>query len=114
MAIGTIWLDIEQDSVCNNFNYGTSGNLAQAKAMVAALRNAGFNYGIYSSPGEWSNIFGSYSPVVDNSVPLWYATYDNSETLKYSTHFGGWSSAVGHQYTDQSASGQFDLDVFAN
>ena len=25
-----------------------------------------------------------------------------------------WTSAVGHQYTDKSASGYFDLDVFAN
>lgn len=114
MQIGTLWLDIEQDSTCGAWNYGTSGNLAQAKALVQAAKNSGFKFGIYSSPGEWGNIFGSQSVIVDNSVPLWFATYDNDDssvTLK--SPFGGWTTAVGKQYTDQSASGLFDLNVWA-
>ena len=40
---------------------------------------------------------------------LWY-TFDTSWCL---THYR-WTTAVGHQYTDQSASGQFDLSVFSS
>nr|QNJ46260.1 GH25 muramidase [Hypholoma polytrichi] len=115
MKIGTIWIDIEKDAaICNNWDYGTAGNLAQAKALIAAAKASGFNFGIYSSPGEWSTIFGSTSVVVDNSAPLWFATYNNVQTLTLGTPFGGWSTAVGHQYTDVSASGLFDLNVFAH
>ncbi|KAF8996230.1 glycoside hydrolase superfamily [Cyathus striatus] len=113
MNIGTIWIDIEQDSTCDNWNYGTSGNLAQAKSMISAIKASGFNFGIYSSPGEWGNIFGSTSVVLDSSAPLWFANWNNIETLTLSTKFGGWTTAVGHQYTDVSASGLFDLNVFA-
>nr|QNJ46259.1 GH25 muramidase [Protostropharia semiglobata] len=114
MKIGRIWIDIEKDAaVCNNWNYGTAGNLSQAKALISAIKASGFVYGIYSSPGEWGNIFGSTSVVVDNSAPLWFATWNNVQTLTMGTKFGGWTSAMGHQYTDVSASGQFDLSVFA-
>ncbi|KAF8988653.1 glycoside hydrolase superfamily [Cyathus striatus] len=114
MDIGTIWIDIEQDSICDNWNYGTSGNLVQAKSLIAAIKATGFKFGIYSTPGEWSNIFGSTGVVLDNSAPLWFATFNNVETLTLGTPFGGWTSAVGHQYTDVSASGLFDLSVFAS
>ncbi|KAF5328358.1 hypothetical protein D9619_013284 [Psilocybe cf. subviscida] len=114
MDIGTIWIDLEADSVCNNWNFGTSGNRAQAQSLIAAIKATGFNFGIYSTPGEWSTLFGSTSFVLDNSAPLWFATFNNVETLTLGTPFGGWTTAVGHQYTDVSASGQFDLSVFAN
>ncbi|KAF9051776.1 glycoside hydrolase superfamily [Panaeolus papilionaceus] len=113
MDIGTIWIDIEKDaSVCNNWNYGTAGNLAQAKKLISAVKASGFKFGIYSSPGEWSTIFGSDSVVLDSSAPLWFATFNNAKSLTMGTKFGGWTKAVGHQYTDKSASGQFDLSVF--
>lgn len=112
--VGTIWLDIEKDSaVCNNWNYGSSGNTAQARSLIAAIRDSGFVYGIYSSPGEWGTIFGSTSFVLDSSAPLWFATYNNVKTLQLRTPFGGWTAAKGHQYTDVSASGLFNLNVFA-
>ncbi|KAF8336953.1 glycoside hydrolase superfamily [Cantharellus anzutake] len=115
MKIGRIWVDIERDPIyCHPWDYGYSGNLAHAKAIVQALKASGYVYGIYSSPGEWSSIFGSYSVVVDNSVPLWFATYNNVQTVTLGTKFGGWTSAIGHQYTDKSASGKFDLSVFSN
>jgi hypothetical protein len=104
---------IDLDSVCNNWNYGTSGNLSVAKQIISAIKASGFKYGIYSSPGEWGNMFGSTSVVLDTSAPLWFANWNNVETVALSTPFGGWTSAAGHQYTDQSASGQFDLNVFA-
>ncbi|KAF8148288.1 glycoside hydrolase superfamily [Crassisporium funariophilum] len=115
MKIGTIWIDLEKDAaVCNNWNYGAAGNLAQAKSLIAAMKATGFNFGIYSTPGEWSTLFGSTSVVLDSAAPLWFATFNNVETLTMGTHFGGWTTAVGHQYTDVSASGLFDLSVFAS
>lgn len=113
MNIGTIWLDIEKDNVCNPWDYGAAGNLAEAKKLVAALKASGHKWGVYSTPGEWASVFGSTGVVLDNSAPLWFATFDNVETLNLKTPFGGWTTAVGHQYTDQSASKQFDLNVFA-
>lgn len=115
MVIDTIWIDMETDSSCGAWNYGTSGNLAQAKDMVAAMEAAGYTFGIYSSPGEWSTLFGSYSAVVDSSARLWFATYDdNDSSLTMGTPFGGWTSAFGKQYTDVSASGDFDLNIFSS
>ncbi|PPQ93596.1 hypothetical protein CVT25_005476 [Psilocybe cyanescens] len=115
MKIGTIWIDLEKDAaICNNWNYGTAGNQAQAQSLLAAMKATGFNFGIYSTPGEWSTLFGSTSFVLDSSAPLWFATFNNVQTLTLGTHFGGWTTAVGHQYTDTSASGLFDLSVFAN
>jgi hypothetical protein len=114
MAIGTIWIDLEKDAaICNNWNFGTSGNIAQAQSLIAAIKASGFKFGIYSTPGEWSTLFGSTSFVLDNAAPLWFATFNNVQTLTLGTPFGGWTTAVGHQYTDVSASGQFDLSVFA-
>jgi len=114
MDVGTIWIDFEVDSVCDNWNYGTGGNLNVAQEIISAAKASGYNFGIYSSPGEWSNIFGSYSIVLDNSAPLWFATFDDVPSLSLTTPFGGWTSAVGKQYTDVSASGYFDLNVFAH
>ncbi|KIJ52966.1 glycoside hydrolase family 25 protein [Sphaerobolus stellatus SS14] len=87
MKIGTIWIDFGKEvAICNNWNYGTTGILTQAKAIIAAVKAAGYSCGICSSPGS----------------------------LTLGTKFGGWVTAVGHQYTDVSASGQFDLSVFKN
>jgi len=115
MDIGRIWIDMEVDSTCGTWNYGAAGNLQQAQAIVAALRDAGYVFGIYSSPGEWGDIFGSQGVVLDSSIPLWFATYDNNDgSLTLGSPFGGWSTAVGKQYTDQSASGLFDLNIFSS
>ena len=115
MQIGSIWIDIEQDSVCNPWNYGAAGNLAQAKELIAAARVSGLAFGVYSSPGEWANIFGSDSVVVANDLPLWFATFDDDDSsLALRTPFGGWTTAFGKQYTDVSASGLFDLDIFSS
>jgi hypothetical protein len=34
-------------------------------------------------------MFGSHTPVVDSSVPLWFATFDNVQSLTLTTPFGG-------------------------
>jgi len=115
MKIGRIWIDFEKDSICNTWNYGSSGNQAQAKDLIAAAKASGYAFGIYSSPGEWSSIFGSYGFALDTSMPLWFATYDNNDSsLTLGTKFGGYSSAMGKQYTDVSASGQFDLSIWSS
>ncbi|KAK3191066.1 hypothetical protein K4F52_003016 [Lecanicillium sp. MT-2017a] len=114
MNIGTIWVDIESDDkVCHAWDYGAKGNLAEAKKLIEAVRATKRKFGIYSSPGEWEKVFGSRDVEVDKSVPLWFATFDNVETLDMKTPFGGWTKAAGKQYTDKSASGKFDLNVFA-
>lgn len=113
MIIGRIWVDIEHDSICNPWNYGPSGNLVQARALVSAATASGFAFGIYSSPDEWVKVFGSQSVVLANDVLLWFATYDHVESLDMPTPFGGWTTAFGKQYTYVSASGQFDINVFA-
>ncbi|KAF8336952.1 glycoside hydrolase superfamily [Cantharellus anzutake] len=90
MKIGRIWLDLERDQVyCNAWDYGHSDNLAHAKKIVQALKDSGYAYGIYSSPGEWSSLFGSYSAAVDSLAPLWFATYNNVQTVTLGTKFGG-------------------------
>ncbi|KAF8184683.1 glycoside hydrolase superfamily [Pholiota molesta] len=111
MSIGTIWIDFEKDSVCNNWNYGTSGNIAQAQSLLAAIRPQAYFWHLQLARSN--TLFGSESFVLDNSAPLWFATYNNVQTLTLGTPFGGWTTAVGHQYTDQSASGLFDLNVFS-
>lgn len=115
MRIGTMWIDIEADDICNGWNYGHAGNLAKAKDLIAAARASGYVFGIYSSPGEWQTIFGSFGVVLANDVPLWFATFDGDDSsLALKQPFGGWTKAVGKQYTDRSASGLFDLDIFAS
>lgn len=64
------------------WNYGAAGNLSKAKSMIAAIKASGFHYGIYSSPGVWSNIFGSYGVVLDSSAPLWFATWNGAEVCE--------------------------------
>ena len=41
------------------WNYGVSGNRAQARSLIAAIKDSGFNYGIYSSPGVSYPVFYS-------------------------------------------------------
>jgi len=68
-------------------------NIAQARSLISAARNSGpHRFGIYR---EWSTLFGSTSFNLDSSVPLWFATYDNVETLRLGTPFEGWTTAVG-------------------
>ena len=114
MDIRRVWIDFEKDSVCNSFNFGASGNLAEAKKIIDAVRGTGYDFGIYSSAGEWASIFGSKNVVLAPDVPLWFAKYDNVESLNLPTPFGGWTKADAKQYTDKSASNKFDLNVFSS
>ncbi|KAJ2975007.1 hypothetical protein NQ176_g5758 [Zarea fungicola] len=113
MAIRRIWIDIETDKVCNPFNWGAQGNIAEAKKVIAAVRDTKYDFGIYTSPTQWVNIFGSRAVSLASDVPLWFAKFDNVETLDLATPFGGWTKADAKQYTDKSASKKFDLNVFS-
>lgn len=113
MAIRRIWIDIEKDKVCNPFNWDTQRNIEEAKKLIAAVRATKYDFGIYTSPTQWENIFGSRAVSLASDVPLWFAKFDNVETLDLATPFGGWTKADAKQYTDDSASKKFDLNVFS-
>ena len=51
--------------------------------MLAAMKASGYKFGIYTSSGEWSNIFGSDGVVLDNSLPLWLADWNNGEVHSF-------------------------------
>lgn len=112
LAIRRIWVDIETDKVCNPFNWGAKRNIQEAKKIIDAVRKTKYDFGIYTSATQWTNIFGSKSVVLASDVPLWFAKFDNVESLDLETPFGGWTEAYAKQYTDQSASKKFDLNVF--
>nr|QNJ46231.1 GH25 muramidase [Blackwellomyces cardinalis] len=113
LAIRRIWIDIETDKVCNAFNWGAEGNIQEAKKLIAAVRGTKRDFGIYTSATQWENIFGSRTVELAKDVPLWFAKFDNVETLELKTPFGGWTKADAKQYTDKSASKKFDLNVFS-
>lgn len=113
LNIRRIWVDIETDKVCNPFNWGAEKNIEEAKKIIAAVRATKFDFGIYSSATQWESIFGSTSVNLASDVPLWFAKFDNVENLDLPAPFGGWTKADAKQYTDKSASGKFDLNVFS-
>jgi hypothetical protein len=51
--------------------------------MLAAMRASGYRFGIYTSSGEWSSIFGSNRVVLDSSLPLWFARWNNDKVRSF-------------------------------
>lgn len=113
MNIRRIWVDFEKNKVCNPFNWDAKRNQYEAKKIIDAVRATKLDFGVYSSAAQWEAIFGSRDFVLAKDVPLWFAKFDNVETLDLATPFGGWTKADAKQYTDQSASKRFDLSVFS-
>ncbi|KNC48818.1 uncharacterized protein AMSG_00599 [Thecamonas trahens ATCC 50062] len=70
--IDTVWLDVEAPSLWTG---SVSGNRNYMTELIDAMNKSGLKYGIYSSPGEWSSLFGSWR--ID-FPRCWYATYDGS------------------------------------
>lgn len=131
-------MDIEIDKTAFNWDYGrdsstttynahtktNTSNIIEAQKMSEALKSQYPNYGIYSSPGEWFNIFGKFDVSLDPSAALWWATWDGKDgwegMTRFYPKFGGWdeSKIVGKQYTNESAKeipgsgGLFNLNVF--
>lgn len=117
MNIHQLWLDLEQDAICtSSWNGGPDANVALAQEFAGAAKDSGMNWGIYSTAGIWTTLFGATTAVVDPTLDLWYANYDNTPTMNdYATApFGGWTTAVGKQYAENVvACGSFDLNVFS-
>lgn len=55
----TWWLDVE---TMNSWSWNRGANLAVLEGMAAAIRDAGGEIGLYSTPRQWSLIVGSASP----------------------------------------------------
>jgi len=50
--------------------------------------------GVYSSEGSWGSVCGSEKSASLDSLPLWYAHYDNDASYSDGSQFygfGGWS-----------------------
>ena len=72
MEIDTVWLDVEGPQYWTG---SVSGNQQYMTELVDSMRSSGMRFGVYSSPGEWSDLFGSWSL----DIPAcWYADYDGS------------------------------------
>ena len=85
---GRIWLDIEGPSMWLG---NKKSNEAWYRDLVNACVHGGIKCGVYSSPGEWGQLFPrgfSYG----KWLPLWYAHYDNMPSFSDwpSVAFGGW------------------------
>lgn len=98
-AIPILWIDIERY---------TDGSIPTWPEIIEAVRYASEQYGqagIYTGKWVW-DILGN--PIGLQHIPLWYSHYDIVPTLKLPNPFGGWTQAVGHQYT----SSPVDLNIF--
>ena len=60
------WLDVE---LTNSWKGTQRENATVIAAMAARLQSAGVRVGIYSSPDQWAEIAGDYSP----GLPIWNA-----------------------------------------
>ncbi|CAG8671678.1 170_t:CDS:2, partial [Acaulospora morrowiae] len=119
MLVQTIWIDFEKDTTtCTKSWDGTaSSNLALAKQFTDAAKATKWNWGIYSSQGEWETLFGSAGAVVDSRFKVWYAHPQNPLQPNYDDWkdmaFGGFSAPSGKQYGGGSGQcGSFDLNIF--
>ncbi|KAI7874951.1 glycoside hydrolase [Lichtheimia hyalospora FSU 10163] len=97
MKIGTLWLDVEVDPQSNNW---PSASEAQStlKEFKSAFDATGLKWGVYASQSQWTTITGSKDWVLDSSVPLWYAHYDEALNFNDFSPFGGWSKPTIKQY----------------
>jgi len=93
---GRAWLDIEGSQYWSSSST-TNKNFYQA--LVDACKTYGIRCGVYSSASQWSSIFGSTSYSYGNTLPLWYAHYDNNPSFSDYSAFGGWSSPHAKQYS---------------
>jgi hypothetical protein len=67
----TWWLDVE---TMNSWSWDRQANLAAVEGMAAAIRAAGGDIGIYSTPRQWKLIVGDATPSVALAgAPSWIA-----------------------------------------
>jgi len=84
--------------------------------MISAGQGAGASMGVYSSASQWSDLMGGDSCTVGSALPLWYARYSGATDCSDFSSFGGWTSAVWHQYSDagNACGASFDINVNCN
>jgi GH25 family lysozyme M1 (1,4-beta-N-acetylmuramidase) len=60
--------------------------------LIDGLEKKGKKVGVYTSPGEWGQVMGAQSNCKQAAkVPLWYATWDGSESFRDYRKIGDWS-----------------------
>lgn len=118
------------------WNLGPRANADYLMWLIQAVTDAGYEPGVYANYDSWERIFESADYVVDSDVPLWvsplpvsppkaiasdideykFAHYNDQKDTTIQLPFGGWDTAVGHQYSGPensiSPNGEFDLSVF--
>jgi GH25 family lysozyme M1 (1,4-beta-N-acetylmuramidase) len=101
----TMWLDIEstRSPSCGWDIHSKADNCKFIKELVDATQFLGVHVGVYSSAYEWGLTVGSDCASV-SGVPLWFANYDGvpSNSVYSRVPFGGWRSAVAHQFADKT------------
>ncbi|KAH3745160.1 glycosyl hydrolase family 25 protein [Pelomyxa schiedti] len=97
---GMVWFDIEE-----NPSTGCSWETSSTKfylncEFLEDLMTAGYSLnlsmGVYSSKYEWGVIMGSCTSA--NTLPLWYASWNNVKNFNDFVAFGGWTSPAMKQY----------------
>lgn len=103
IEVPMLWPDLEP--------YLTNDNLptiAQAERALLIQEEYNQRSGTYTGPWVWSLLRNIPSPVL-STRPLWTAEYNEKPTLEDVTLYGGWTQAMGHQY---STRGEIDWNVF--
>lgn len=110
----TVWIDVETNSSPNcGWSKDVNFNCNFLKEMVAAVKNAGKQVGIYASHYMWISIMGSATNCPDfTNVPLWYAHYDHVPSFTDFQGFGNWKTPAVKQYagTTNMCGGSVDLN----
>jgi len=89
-GIGMWWLDVE---LTNTWKGTQRENATVIAAMAARLQQAGVRVGIYSSPDQWVEIAGDYSP----GLPVWNAIGTGTQAQALAScdeEFAGSASAI--------------------
>lgn len=115
IKLTSLWLDIETDpSTGCGYSTNLTVNCQFMRELSEALDNNGVKYwGVYSTIGEWSQLFGNNcEDPVWSTRPLWYANPDNRTSFADFRAFGGWSAPFAKQYlwTDNPCGVNVDSD----
>jgi hypothetical protein len=89
-GIGMWWLDVE---LTNTWKGTQRENATVIASMAHRLQAAGVRVGIYSSPDQWAEIAGDYSP----GLPVWNAIGTGTEAQALAScdeSFAGSASAI--------------------
>ena len=96
-----IWIDVEDNPShgCSWDSYSHQQNCAYLVGLIAQLKAAGKNVGVYTSNYEWGNVMG-YSRACPQAatVPLWYAHFDNVKSFSDYKQISNWVKPSIKQY----------------